>query len=125
MRILLVEDIPDLAEALQMTLEARGHSVRWAANGALGLRAFKDDGPFDAVLTDYNMPMMNGFALIREIRKLDDKIAVALMSGDSNLVTPEGIPFLRKGWREYDGIAKALGLPETQPQTLEIREMKS
>lgn len=112
MRILLAEDHVGLAELFQMLLESCGHSVRWAANGALALRAFTEDGPFDAVLTDYNMPVMNGFVLIREIRKRNTTIPVALMSGDHNLVTPEGIPYLRKGSIEFKDIVEALHLPE-------------
>lgn len=58
-RILVVEDEPPLRAVLRMMLELEGHQVTEASNGAEGLKLF-DPGEFDLVITDFEMPVMQG-----------------------------------------------------------------
>ncbi len=67
-KILLVEDAPDLADAMQAMLAALGHEVELAADGKDGLNQYKI-GKFDLVITDYSMPRMNGVELAETIKR--------------------------------------------------------
>lgn len=65
--ILLADDNQDLVDIVKETLEARGHRVVTAADGAEGLDAFRRERPSIAVL-DIGMPKLNGYELARAIR---------------------------------------------------------
>jgi two-component system chemotaxis response regulator CheY len=67
--ILSVDDSASALQMVKLTLAGAGYQVVQAANGADGLSKARTN-PVDMVLTDLNMPVMDGFALIRELRKL-------------------------------------------------------
>ena len=70
--VLIAEDIEINAEILADLLELEDVSSEWAENGqiALDLFAGSEIGHFDAILMDLRMPVMDGLAATREIRKL-------------------------------------------------------
>tara|TARA_R110002096_G_scaffold59069_5_gene148324 strand:- start:1193 stop:4006 length:2814 start_codon:yes stop_codon:yes gene_type:complete len=71
-RVLLAEDNAVNQKLAILLLEERGHSVVVAGNGQLALEAFDREEPFDVVLMDVQMPVMDGFqtsAAIREREK--------------------------------------------------------
>ncbi|MDI3270805.1 transporter substrate-binding domain-containing protein [Pseudomonas sp. AL03] len=65
--ILVVDDYPANRLLLSKQLGYLGHKVVEAQDGAHGLRAWRNQH-FDVVITDCNMPIMNGYALTRAIR---------------------------------------------------------
>jgi CheY-like chemotaxis protein len=67
--IIVIEDHDDSRSALGLFLARMGADVVLASNGVEGLEAVKNHHPH-LVLTDLNMPEMNGFELLREIRAL-------------------------------------------------------
>ncbi|MGO1273162.1 MAG: ATP-binding protein, partial [Pseudomonas helleri] len=67
MSILVVDDYPANRMLLAQQLSYLGHRVIDAENGAQGLAAWRA-GRFDVVITDCNMPIMNGYDLARAIR---------------------------------------------------------
>jgi two-component system, chemotaxis family, chemotaxis protein CheY len=67
--ILSVEDSPSMSHLVRDALEAGGYQVLQAFNGAQGLVKAKEHKA-DMVITDLNMPVMNGMDLIQELRKL-------------------------------------------------------
>jgi diguanylate cyclase (GGDEF)-like protein len=67
--ILLIEDNPDAREALSLLLEHHGYAVRSAENGAAALAEATRQPP-DLVITDLAMPVLSGFDLLIEFRKL-------------------------------------------------------
>jgi CheY-like chemotaxis protein/C4-dicarboxylate-specific signal transduction histidine kinase len=67
-RILVVDDNRDAAQALRLLLEADGHEVRMAGDGASGLAAAREYRP-DVALLDIGLPKMNGFELAQRIRE--------------------------------------------------------
>lgn len=71
MKILLVDDDPDLLSVTGFALQQAGLLVIKAANGAEALQAFAAEQPDLAVL-DINMPGMNGFELARRLREQSD-----------------------------------------------------
>lgn len=65
--ILVVEDNEDNREVMQMQLAAIGHDVEVAANGEEGLNKWRN-GNYALILSDCNMPVMNGIDMTRNIR---------------------------------------------------------
>jgi PAS domain S-box-containing protein len=66
-RVLVIEDNPDSAEALQAVLELGGHEVRVASNGPEGIRIAHDLRP-QVVLCDIGLPDMDGYAVANAFR---------------------------------------------------------
>ncbi len=67
--ILSVDDSVSALQMIKLTLAGAGYQVVQAANGADGLSKARASR-VDMVLTDLNMPVMDGLTLIRELRKL-------------------------------------------------------
>jgi len=66
--VLIVDDDPDIRERLRTALERQGWSVVEAANGREALEKVMH-GPPRAVLLDLNMPVMDGFAFLHDLRE--------------------------------------------------------
>ena len=81
-RILLVDDDPTVRSLLQEYLETHGHAVETAENGREAL-AKLDQAGYDAVVTDYNMPEVNGLAVLCHVRQHQPSIPVVMMTGES------------------------------------------
>lgn len=73
--ILLAEDHADSREMLAVMLEMDGYRVVRAQDGLEALDLAKADQP-DLIITDVNMPRMNGIDLIRAIRSAENGLAV-------------------------------------------------
>lgn len=69
MRILVVEDEPDLRALYQASLREGGHQVLTAANGAEGLGVVARERP-DLVLLDLMMPVMDGYEFLQQLRRM-------------------------------------------------------
>jgi putative two-component system response regulator len=69
-RVLLAEDNPINREIMLSQLTARGYTVAEAANGREALRKYQA-GPCDLILTDIEMPEMDGYDLAAAIRRLE------------------------------------------------------
>jgi CheY-like chemotaxis protein len=68
--VLVAEDNGVSRTLLQQLLERAGWRVTTAEDGARALHAAEHDGPFDVVLMDVQMPMMDGIAATQAIRRL-------------------------------------------------------
>ena len=67
--ILVVDDSVSMRQMISFTLKGAGYNVDEAEDGLAGLNVAKSK-VFDLVLTDVNMPNMDGIGLIRELRAL-------------------------------------------------------
>lgn len=77
--ILLAEDDRVVRKTLVALLEEAGHSVRAVRDGARAVGAFGEKRP-DLVLLDVMMPVMDGLAACREIRKSDDDTPILFLT---------------------------------------------
>jgi two-component system chemotaxis response regulator CheY len=68
--ILTVDDSASMRQMVRFTLEAAGYQVLQAADGVEALEMARGQGA-DLVLTDVNMPRMDGITLVRELRALE------------------------------------------------------
>ena len=69
--ILTVDDSPSMRQMVTFTLQSAGHDVTEAIDGVDALEKAKE-GNFNLVITDVNMPNMDGITLTRELRALTD-----------------------------------------------------
>jgi two-component system KDP operon response regulator KdpE len=78
-KILVVDDDARMREALSVGLQLQWEDaeVLTAEDGESGLRSFYDTQP-DVVLLDVNMPVLNGFEVLREIRRVSDVPVIML-----------------------------------------------
>ena len=80
--ILYVDDQATLLPMIRTMIESLGYGVTTHADPTAALAAFRGDpGAFDAVVTDYKMPGMNGLDLARAVRSLRSDAPIALISG--------------------------------------------
>ncbi|ABC92279.1 response regulator [Rhizobium esperanzae] len=76
--ILTVDDSASIRLTTKVTLTNAGYSVTEAVNGAEGLAAAKSNS-FDLIVTDLNMPVMDGLTMIEELRKLPAQAGVPII----------------------------------------------
>ena len=82
LRILLAEDETLIAMTLVDALEAEGYIVTMAGDGAAALvEARREDADFDMLVTDLNMPHMNGEDLIHALRLDRPELPVVVVTG--------------------------------------------
>jgi two-component system OmpR family response regulator len=79
MRFLIVEDDAMLADGLARTLQAAGHAADCVANAEHAALALEHE-PFDVVLLDLGLPGMDGFDLLKRLRKRGNTVPVIVIS---------------------------------------------
>ncbi len=79
MQVLVVEDERRMAELLRQGLEEEGHSVVVAGNGREGL-AMAQSHPFDAILLDVMLPVMDGFSIARRLRAARNQTPILMLT---------------------------------------------
>lgn len=72
MKILIVDDSEIVRVELRNLLEAQEYAVLEAANGQGALRVLRDNKDVSCILTDYNMPAMNGLELVEQLRNVPE-----------------------------------------------------
>jgi len=101
LRLLLVDDHPEVRSTTAAVLEEMGHEVLQAANGAEALRVLKDnDCRSDLLITDYAMPHLSGTEFLREARTLCPDVPALIITGyaETNAINdrPAGVEILIK-----------------------------
>ena len=76
--ILTVDDSASLRQAIKIALSGEGYSVTEAADGAEGV-AKATANAFDLIITDLNMPIMDGLTMIRELRSRPTHAGVPIL----------------------------------------------
>jgi DNA-binding NtrC family response regulator len=83
-RILIVDDEKGILEALHTHLSLDGYQVEVANSAAEALEQFQKE-PFHLVLTDINMPVMDGLVLLEEIKSLRGDTVVIMITAYTSL----------------------------------------
>lgn len=81
-KVLVVEDEPTLAMIIKDTLDGEEFEIIGASDGEEGLQRYKDTLP-DIIVSDIMMPRMDGFTMVRHIRKTDMQTPVLFLSARS------------------------------------------
>lgn len=96
-RILVAEDVQINRDILQLALAARGHQVTFAHDGAEALEAVQRE-PFDMVLMDVQMPVMDGVEATRRIRALPGEARrIPIIGLTANVMSQEQARYLQAG----------------------------
>lgn len=111
MNILYFEDNVPFSQTMSSLLTAHGHNITCVHDGKNDLDTFKNNADFDCIITDFNMPGMNGDELFRNIRKYNANIPVILFCGDvwqskesfTHVVGKFEIPYLIEVLKKLEG----------------------
>jgi EAL domain-containing protein (putative c-di-GMP-specific phosphodiesterase class I)/DNA-binding NarL/FixJ family response regulator len=85
-RVLVVDDEDSIRGSERRLLERAGFDVTEAGDGAAAVRALGRDR-FDVVLSDLQMPELDGLALLREVRKVDLDLPIILITGKPDVAS--------------------------------------
>jgi DNA-binding response OmpR family regulator len=83
-KVLLVEDETTLSMIIKDTLEDESFDVTLASDGIKGLSSYQAQKP-DIIITDVMMPQMDGFEMVRRIRKEDRKTPILFLTARDSL----------------------------------------
>ena len=111
--ILLIDDEPMVNDICEMMLKKLGHQVLKAHSGSEGIKIFEvNKNRIELIISDFNMPGMNGQEVVNTIRLMDPGVKVLLSSGGMGDAEEEEIVL-----RGFDGF---LNKPYTM-NTLSIK----
>ena len=105
-KILIVEDEANIRELLRLYLEREDYAVLEAENGVEGIKLWKSEKP-DMLLLDVMMPVMDGWAVCKEIRAESD-VPIIMLTAKGE--TADRVSGLEMGADDY--IVKPLEMPE-------------
>ena len=110
-RVLVIDDDEESRTLMKAMLTGVGHQVEEALDGRDGLRMF-EERPADLVLTDINMPGMDGHEVIVAFRKLHAAVPIIAISGGGSMPKDELL-----------SSAAALGAVEVIMKPFEFRQL--
>ncbi len=106
-RILVIEDEVHIADGIRLNLSIQGYKVQISSDGIDGLEKWRSWDP-DLIILDIMLPMIDGFSILKTIRKKDDKIPILILSARGD--TKDKVKGLRYGVDDY--LAKPFDLEE-------------
>lgn len=118
-KLLVVDDEEIILNIATDVLESEGYEVKTESNPLKALSLVKKE-KFDFVLTDINMPEMNGLELVKKIQEVDSDVGVIFMTGYANLQTAKEA--IQTG--AYDYIMKPFELNELRAAVTDAVEKR-
>ncbi|CAL2061145.1 MULTISPECIES: response regulator transcription factor [Streptomyces] len=115
LRVLVVDDDPDLAEVLTGALRYEGWQVRAAGDGAAALTAARELTP-DAVVLDVMLPDMDGFTVLRRLHETQPEVCVLFLTARDAVedriagLTAGGDDYVTKPFSLEEVVARLRGL---------------
>ena len=79
-KILVIDDEPGIRDLLDTLLRRKGYDVVLAESGQKGLELFRREHP-DVIVLDLKMPGMNGLTVLQQVRSLDPRKPVIILTG--------------------------------------------
>lgn len=107
MRVLIIEDEPELARHITRALIRYGHCASARHDGASGLRAALDDPP-DLVVLDLNLPGLHGSAVLQQLREAQSPARVIILTARGSV--EDRVKGLKSGADDY--LAKPFSMDE-------------
>lgn len=126
--ILLVDDDPVLLQIMQRILELESYSFATAEDGVQAVKKMRES-PFDIVITDINMPNMNGMELLEHIIKLYPQTGVIVATGYSedhsyvDVISAGAIDYMTKPFDGEELLAKLKRVVREQALVKELEQM--
>jgi DNA-binding response OmpR family regulator len=78
-RILIIDDVPDIAIILRVVLEDKGFKTVSYTDPELAYKNFSD-GFYDLILLDIKMPVVDGFHFYQKIRETDSRVKIIFLT---------------------------------------------
>jgi len=100
-RALVIDDSKAIRMILSQILQTIGFEVEAASNGLEALQLIREKGKFDLALVDWNMPEMDGYDLVCEIRKEPRFNEMRLMMVTTETEMSQVVKALEAGANEY------------------------
>lgn len=97
-KILIVEDDPNLGQILSEYLEVKGYKTQLDANGEIAWKTF-NEGLFDMCILDIMMPRMDGFTLATKIREMNQEIPIIFLT--AKYMKEDAVKGLKIGADDY------------------------
>ena len=101
MRVLIIDDSRAMRSILRLAMKSLAPEIVEAANGQEGLGRLADKGPFDLILVDWNMPVMNGLEFVTAVRANPDYTAVRIVMVTTEVEMSQVSKALAAGAEEY------------------------
>ena len=120
LKILVVDDEPDICALISDALVDEGHEVSCAADGAAAL-SLASATPFDVVVADMRLPKLDGLALFRRLREESPATDMILMTG--NAAVSDAVAVLKEG--AFDYLAKPIRIEELVVQLHRIASFRA
>jgi len=132
-KLLLIEDDPSTASALEKVLRTEGYDVATNRRGDEGLKQAQTQ-PWDVVITDLKLPGLNGLELVRDLHALRPRLPIVMMTAHGN--TETAIEAMKLGAYEYlvkpfeadellDLVARAVAGSRLMSEAVEIGAARS
>ncbi len=100
MKILLVDDSRTMRNIWKKVISGlNGAECAEAGDGVEGLAAIAEQGPFDLMLVDWNMPNMNGLEMVNKVRSSDKSTPIIMVTTEAE--KPRIIEALKAGVNNY------------------------
>jgi two-component system chemotaxis response regulator CheY len=100
-KALVVDDSKAIRTILARTLSELGYEVRQAANGQEALDVLEAEDAVTLVLTDWNMPEMNGLEVVKQIRKKPELASLVIVMITTETEMDHMAAALEAGANEY------------------------
>src|SRR5690348_18048914 len=97
-KVLVVEDDPDIRKILDLFLTEKGFRVKVAESAPRALELLAEE-PIDLILSDVRMPGMSGLDLLRHVKEQDPEIQLVLMSAYSSV--KDAVEAIQLGAADY------------------------
>ena len=120
MRILVVDDEKDYCDVLKMILEGSGYAVETCFNGKEALDILEKRS-FDVVISDLNMPVMDGFELLKSIKEREYDCEVLILTAFGTI--EKAVETMKNG--AYSYVTKGTDPEELLIEVRKIRDMRA
>lgn len=112
-KVLVIDDDEAMRGTITKILQRDGHEVRQAADGEVGIEAFRAE-PADVVITDLLMPVKEGIETIIELRELSPTVRILAMSGGIDTLVDSRL-----------SDARDLGADEVLPKPFTVDQLRT
>ena len=100
MKFLLVDDSRTMRNIWKKVVSSiESSEVFEAGDGVEGLKQISENGPFDILLVDWNMPNMDGLTMVKKVREIDKKAIIIMCTTEAE--KPRIIEAIKSGVNNY------------------------
>jgi two-component system response regulator FlrC len=109
-KILVVDDESGIRSGLEASLKALGYDVTSVPSGEEAIFQIHQQADFECILTDYKMPGLSGFDVLKEAKRLRPQTPVIMMTGHGNV--HHAVEAIQSGAKDY--LCKPFGFEELE-----------